>query len=217
MRERIVTVATTVHAPTRRIHWRWLTVLRARVGDRIPFIVAGLALALSLALPYWHMTLLAPQYPGGLRVVIYLTHLAGDVQEVNGLNHYIGMMRLEEAAVFERAIAPYGVAALAGLAFLAGVARRRWVALLALLVALFPLVFAIDLQYWLWYFGHNLDPHAALSSAIRPFTPPVFGTGRVGQFVVETRFGSGFYLAVLAAAMVLLGTHNRLRGPAQRG
>ncbi len=199
------------------MRWRWLTTLRARAGDRFPFVIASLALALSLALPYWHMTLLAPQYPGGLRVVIYLTHLAGDVQEVDGLNHYIGMMRLEEAAVFERAIAPYGVAALAALALLAAVVRRRWTAWLALPVALFPLVFALDLQYWLWYFGHHLDPHAALSSAIRPFTPPVFGTGRVGQFVVETRFGSGFYLAVFAAASVLLGIHNRLRGPVQRG
>ncbi|MCX7623454.1 MAG: cytochrome C [Thermomicrobium sp.] len=191
--------------------------LVARLGDRLPFLVAAVALALSLALPYWHMTLRAPQYPGGLRVVIYLTHLAGDVQEVNGLNHYIGMMKLEEAAVFERAIAPYGVAGLALLALLAGIVRRRWTALLALLVVVFPLVFVADLQYWLWYFGHHLDPHAALSSAIRPFTPPALGTGRVGQFVVEARFGPGLYLAFLAALSALWGIVTRLRGPAQRG
>lgn len=187
------------------------------IGDRIPFLLAALALAASLALPYWHMTLLAPQYPGGLRVWVYLTKLEGDVQEVNGLNHYIGMMKLEEAATLERAIAPYGVAALAGLALLAALLRRRWTAWLTVLVVIFPLVFVADLQYWLWYFGHHLDPHAALSSAIKPFTPPVLGTGRVGQFVVETRFDSGFYLAVLAALSTIAGTVARLRGPVQRG
>jgi len=189
----------------------------ARIGDRVPFLLAAVALAASLALPYWHMTLLAPQYPGGLRVWVYLTKLEGDVQEVNGLNHYIGMMKLEEAATLERAIAPYGVAALAGLALLAALLRRRWTAWLTVLVVIFPLVFVADLQYWLWYFGHHLDPHAALSSAIKPFTPPVLGTGRVGQFVVETRFDSGFYLAVLAALSTIAGTVARLRGPVQRG
>jgi len=207
----------TVRAPAQAGISQAIARVIARIGDRIPFFLAAAALALSLSLPYWHMTLLAPQYPGGLRVWISLTKLTGDVQEVNGLNHYIGMMKLEDAAPFERAIAPYGVLALALVALLAGLLRRRWTALLAILVVIFPLVFVADLQYWLWYFGHHLDPHAALSSAIRPFTPPVFGTGRVGQFVVETRFDSGLYLAVLAAASALVGIIARLRGPAQRG
>lgn len=208
---------TVVRTPTRTSILRPLTAVLTRIGDRVPFFLAAIMLGASLALPYWHMTLLAPQYPGGLRVVVYLTKLAGDVQEVNGLNHYIGMMKLEEAAIFERAIAPYGVAALALLALLAGLLRRRWTALLATLVVIFPVIFVADLQYWLWYFGHNLDPHAALSSAIKPFTPPVLGTGRVGQFVVETRFGSGLYLALLAALSALLGITARLRGSAQWG
>lgn len=208
---------TAVRTPTRSGILRPLAAVLARIGDRVPFFLAAIMLGASLALPYWHMTLLAPQYPGGLRVVIYLTKLAGDVQEVNGLNHYIGMMKLEEAATFERAIAPYGVAALALLALLAGLLRRRWTALLATLVVSFPIIFVADLQYWLWYFGHNLDPHAALSSAIKPFTPPVLGTGRVGQFVVETRFGSGLYLAILAALSALVGITTRLRGSAERG
>jgi len=210
-------IARTTERPARTELRQVLASALARVGDRVPFLLAAVALAASLALPYWHMTLLAPQYPSGLRVWIFLTKLAGDVQEVNGLNHYIGMMKLEEAATLERAIAPYGVAALAGLALLAALVRRRWTAWLTVLVVIFPIVFIVDLQYWLWYFGHHLDPHAALSSAIKPFTPPVLGTGRVGQFVVETRFDSGFYLAVLAALSTIAGTVARLRGPVQRG
>jgi copper chaperone NosL len=171
------------------------------LNDRILFTLAAVALLVSLALPYWEMTLLAPQYPGGLKVAIYLgpRGLAGDVAEVNGLNHYIGMMKLEEAATFERAIAPFGVAILAALAALAAAIRRRLAMLLVVPVILFPFVFLADLAYWLWYFGHHLDPTAALSSAIKPFMPPVLGTGRVGQFAVIARFGPGLYLAFAAA------------------
>lgn len=178
--------------------------VRARLrvlNDRTLFALAALALLVSLALPYWHVTLVAPQYPGGLRVAIYLgpQGLAGDVAEVDGLNHYIGMKKLEEAATLERAIAPYGVVALAAAAALAAAVRRRWTALLALPIVLFPAIFLADLAYWLWYFGHHLDPTAALSSAIKPFTPPVLGTGRIGQFAAIARFGAGLYLAFAAA------------------
>ncbi|GBD16822.1 hypothetical protein HRbin26_01730 [bacterium HR26] len=189
----------------------------SRLNDRILFALAAVALLVSLALPYWEMTLLAPQYPGGLKVAIYLgpRGLAGDVAEVNGLNHYIGMMKLEEAATFERAIAPFGIVALAAVAALAAAVRRRWTALLSVLVVLFPLIFLADLAYWLWYFGHHLDPTAALSSAIKPFTPPVLGTGRVGQFSVIARFGPGLYLAFAAALASALAIARRWQ-PSQR-
>lgn len=172
-----------------------------RLDDRVLLVISAVALLVSLALPYWHMTLLAPQYPGGLKLAIYLgpKGLTGDVAEIDGLNHYIGMMKLESAAPLERSIAPFGILALAGLSVVAAVVRRRWTVLLVVPVVLFPFVFLADLAYWLWYFGHHLDPSAALSSAIRPFTPPVLGTGRVGQFSVVASFGVGLYLAFLAA------------------
>ena len=37
----------------------------------------------------------APQYPRGLRLYAYGTGLAGDVHEINILNHYIGMPPIE--------------------------------------------------------------------------------------------------------------------------
>src|SRR5262245_55551476 len=66
--------------------------------------LAGLLLAASIYLPYWKMTLLAPQYPDGLRVQAHLDRLTGDVREIDGLNHYIGMRPLGEAAAFERSM-----------------------------------------------------------------------------------------------------------------
>ena len=38
----------------------------------------------------------------------YINHLEGDVQEIDGLNHYIGMRPLGEAAQLERTISMFG-------------------------------------------------------------------------------------------------------------
>ena len=65
---------------------------------RLPVILMGLAalsLVISIFFPYWIMTLEAPQYPDGLRVETYINRLEGDVQEIDGLNHYIGMRPLD--------------------------------------------------------------------------------------------------------------------------
>jgi hypothetical protein len=105
------------------------------------FIGASWLLLLSLLFPYWRMTLQAPQYPGGLRVDVYVTHLAGDVSEVDNLNHYIGMKKLHEAAQVERFLAPLAIGAAALLGEALAFTRRRWAAVLALPAMLFPFIF----------------------------------------------------------------------------
>ncbi len=54
-------------------------------------ILAALLLGAAPALPLWGMTLVSTQYPEGLRLVVYPARIAGDVNEINALNHYIGM------------------------------------------------------------------------------------------------------------------------------
>src|SRR5438874_2725072 len=89
-------------------------------AQRLQFVLPTLTLALaallliaSIVLPYWKMTLEAPQYPGGLVVNAYLSHLAGDVREIDELNHYIGMRPLGEAAALERSLSMEAVAVVA--------------------------------------------------------------------------------------------------------
>ncbi|MBI5829723.1 MAG: hypothetical protein HZB20_09350 [Chloroflexi bacterium] len=57
-------------------------------------MLAALMLMISMFLPYWSMTMHAPQYPKGLRVDVYLNHLEGDMFEIDELNHYLGMPTL---------------------------------------------------------------------------------------------------------------------------
>ncbi len=179
------------------------------------FLLAALLLLLSAWQPYWGLTLHAPQYPKGLHVQAYLNRLEGDVAEIDGLNHYIGMRPLNEAATLERSIAILGVIGLALLILAAILVHSRWAALLALPALLFPLIFLADLQFWLANFGQNLDPTAPLSSSVKPFVPPVLGTGKIAQFSTVAGPDLGLWLAISASGLILIGLwfHRRAYKP----
>ena len=168
---------------------------------------AALCILVSIFFPYWKMKLEAPQYPKGLYVQLYVNHLTGDVREIDGLNHYIGMKPLGEAANLERSMSLFAMVALALVAAAAIFVHNRWAAVLALPVLVYPVVFLGDLFFWLRHFGQNLDPTAALSSSVKPFTPPLIGSKQIANFVVITGVDTGFYLACLAVVLVLIGLY----------
>lgn len=176
----------------------------------LPNVLLGIAAVLLLAsmfLPYWKMTLKAPQYPGGLSVEVYVNRLTGDVSEIDGLNHYIGMRPLGEAAQLERAVSMVAVGALVLLVLAAIFVHSPWALLLALPAILWPFIFIADMYFWMRHFGLNLDPTAPLSSSIEPFVPPILGTGMVGQFETIASFQIGLWMAFLAFALILAGLY----------
>jgi hypothetical protein len=181
----------------------------------VAFLLARVALLCSLFLPYWVMTLHAPQYPQGLHVHAYLNRLEGDVDEIDDLNHYIGMRKLGEAAKFEKEVAIGATIALVLLVEGAMVLHSRWAAVLALPAVVFPVFFLVDLHLWMSHFGRNLDPHAPLSTSIKPFVPPVLGTGVIGQFSTVAVAGPGLWLAAASSVLVLVGLflHRRAYKP----
>ncbi len=180
----------------------------------LPNVLLGIAAILLLAsmfLPYWKMTLNAPQYPGGLSIEVYVNRMTGDVSEIDGLNHYIGMRPLGEAAQLERAISMVAVGILVLLTLAAIFVRSPWALLLALPAILWPFIFIADMYYWMRHFGLNLDPTAPLSSSIEPFVPPILGSGMVGQFETIASFQIGLWMAFLAVALILAGLYYQRR------
>ena len=179
------------------------------------FIAAALLLLVSIFLPYWKLTLNAPQYPAGLSVQAFLDRVEGDVREIDGLNHYIGMRPLSEAASFEKSISILGTVVVALLILAAVFVHNRWAALLALPALLFPGIFLADLQFWLANFGQKLDPAAPLSSSVKPFIPPVLLTGHIAQFSTTAVPGPGLWLALVASGLILAGLffHRRAYKP----
>ncbi|MBC8363996.1 MAG: cytochrome C [Actinobacteria bacterium] len=186
---------------------------------RTLFTAAAIALGVSIMLPYWELRLKAPQFPKGLRVTAWVNRLEGDVHELEGLNHYIGIPSFEDGAVLERSVAIVGILVLAGL-LLAGLhIHSRWVMVFVGPAVLFPLFFLADLQFWLWKYGHSLDPRAPLSGAVGEFTPPIFGPGRIAQFDTFAWPGFGLLLAVVAAGLAGRGlvAHRRAYRPLMLG
>jgi hypothetical protein len=136
-----------------------------------------------------------------------VNRLEGDVNEIDGLNHYIGMRPLGEAAQLERSLSVILISVTALLVVAAVFIHTKWAALLALPAVMYPAIFLIDLYLWMRNFGQNLDPTAALSSSIKPFTPPVLGEGLIGQFKTIASVDTGWYLAALASVLVLVGLY----------
>ncbi len=182
--------------------WRWLVVGLVAVAVSL--------FAWSYFMPWWQFKLFAPQYPAGLNLQISLTGLGGDAREINMLNHYIGMRSLDEAASVERKLAGFGVGllgvAVVALGLLVG---RRYNPSLLFAGLLFPAGFVADSFFWLWLFGHSMDPHAPLN--IPAFTPSLFGGGHIGQFYTWAGPLLGFWLALGACGALLLAVLARRR------
>jgi len=172
---------------------------------------AAIMIIISIFLPYWSLVLHAPQYPRGLVVNAYVNQLEGDVQEIDGLNHYIGMRPLGEAAQFEKSISIFAIIALGLLVLAAVFIHSPWAALLSLPAILIPPVFLLDLYFWLSNFGQNLDPKAALSNAVQPFTPTILGEGVIGQFRTVAYADIGLLMAAAASILILIGLYLQRR------
>lgn len=166
-------------------------------------IAATLAMLSSVFFPYWHLTVKAPQYPKGLHVQIYLTRVTGDVKEIDTLNHYIGMRPLGEAAKLEKKFAIPGILFIVLCLLLAVFIPGKFSILLILPAMVLPAIFAADLYFWLRDFGLHLDPHAALSSSVKPFVPPLLGQGKIAQFQASANFAVGHGLSMLSAIFAL--------------
>ena len=184
------------------MRYRWPTLCMAG---------AAILLIISIFLPYWSLVLHAPQYPKGLVVHAYVNHLDGDVSEIDGLNHYIGMRPLGEAAQLERSISIFAISALALLVLAAVFIHSPWALLLSLPAILLPPVFLADLYFWLNNFGQDLDPNAALSNSIEPFTPTILGEGIIGQFKTVAYADFGLLLATGASILILVGLYLQRR------
>lgn len=168
-------------------------------------VIAALAVVAAAFLPLWQMKLRAPQYPAGLRLDAYGTRLDGDLSEVNALNHYVGIKPIDPDTLFELRLFPFVIAGLT-IALLAGAVlarRRRWQLLLAAAVWSIPLGLLVDLQWWLYRYGHDLDPSAPFR--LDPFTPKVLGSTTVINFHTDTMISVGSWLLIAAGLLLAFG------------
>lgn len=176
------------------------------------FLAATLSLVLTYFFPLWQITLDAPQYPEGIGMYIWLDKITGknknDLENINGLNHYIGMKKIEPDSIPELKIMPYIVAGLIFLGLLVFIINKKWVGWTWLILFIGLLIFGLyDYYQWGYDYGHNLDPKAAIKVPGMSYQPPLIGTKQILNFTsISLPYISGIImgLSILAAAFALL-------------
>ena len=90
---------------------------------------------------------------------IYHDHFSGDVNKINGLNHYIGMATINNEMFPEFAIMRYAFYLLIAWGLIAALIGRLG-ALFSWIMALFAyVIWAMwDMYAWGYKYGHDLDP-----------------------------------------------------------
>lgn len=157
---------------------------RIKSLHRAILIISGMALLAVIALPIWRIELIAPQYPEGLEMYIYSYKLGGQVEIINGLNHYIGMKVLNADDFIEFTVLPYIIGVYGLMFILAGLlARRKFVYMLLVAFILFGIVAMVDFYVWLYDYGHNLDPTAPIIVPGMAYQPPLIGYKQLLNFL----------------------------------
>ena len=133
--------------------------------------------------------------------------IAAIVAPVGACNIAMTPACLEVASLFrgaaEGAMSGWIVSAVVLTLTAALIAAGRKLAWFALVPALgLPLGFVIDTSWWLWRFGHELDPSAPIDFPV--FTPVLVGPGTIGQFHTWAWPAVGFWVA-LAGLFAVVG------------
>ena len=166
--------------------------------------ISGLGLLLVLFTPIWQIDLMAPQYPEGLTLLIYANKLAGNVDIINGLNHYIGMKTLHADDFVEFKILPYIIVFYSILFMLAAiVAKRKWLNILCGLFVAFGILAMVDFWRWEYNYGHNLNPDAAIIVPGMAYQPPLIGFKQLLNFGAYSMPGIGGWIFISAGAILL--------------
>jgi copper chaperone NosL len=185
-------------------------------------LLASGLLLVAVRLPLWRVSLVAPQYPEGLGMVIDAHTVRGatenDLGNINNLNHYIGMKTIDPQAIPELRVMPGIIVGLALFAACAALIGSRKVAItwLASFAAL-GLVGLWDFWKWEYSYGHDLDfAHAIIKVPGMTYQPPLIGSKQLLNFTATSLPASGTYLLALAFVLgvsALVVTRRLGKGP----
>ncbi len=172
-------------------------------------VIASTLLTGLFIFPIWRIRLVAPQYPEGLQMVIWLNKITGgsphDLNNINLLNHYIGMSPIVPGSLPELKLMPWIAAFLIMLGLAAGFSKRSgleaaWVSLLAVA----GIAGLCDFKRWEYQYGHHLNPEAPIKVTGMYYDPPFLGIKHLLNITASSYPGIGFYLAALAGVLGLI-------------
>lgn len=183
---------------------------------RLLMCLAALSLIGLFFFPIWRITLEAPQFPEGLYMYIWINQITGSseyvLQNINILNHYIGMQKIEPDSIPELTYFPYIIAGMIVLGIVATLLNRKkffltWFVLLSILC----LLGLYDFYMWEYDYGHNLDPQAPIKVPGMTYQPPLFGEKMLLNFNAKSYPASGFWFLMSALLLSFLAFFSKRR------
>jgi copper chaperone NosL len=155
--------------------------------------------------PLWQIMLWAPQYPEGLEMKIWHNNLSGNIDIINGLNHYIGMKHISVEMFPE-----FGyIGLLIGFLILVGLvaavlANGRILFLFTLLSYVYGFAALYDFWVWGYDYGHNLDPNAAIKVPDMSYQPPLIGYKNLLNFTSYSGPDIGAWIIIVVCLLATI-------------
>ncbi len=184
-------------------------------------MIIGCLLLLGLfKFPLWNIMLGAPQYPDPLGMNIFIDGIQGvkefDLQNIDGINHYIGMKKIPQPhQMWEFTAFPIVIASMTGLGVIIGLLgyfkkiNAYWFLGWLGVMAILGILGMQDFNNWLTEYGTDLNPHAIMKMTYpdgTPMTykPPLFGHQKMLNFDVDSYPATGAYLMFFGMLLTLL-------------
>lgn len=172
------------------------------VTSRILIAIGALTLIIAYFVPAWAIYLIAPQYPEGLSMQIWLYEITGQVEIINGLNHYIGMKHIDADMFPEFGFLVYILGFYILLGLVTAVTGNRKILFAYLILSVAGAIAAlVDFYKWGYDYGHNLDPTAAIQVPGLSYQPPVIGHKKLLNFDAYSYPDTGGWIIVGVTAL----------------
>ncbi len=156
--------------------------LNHKINPQYRLLILAIAVIMGLIyfLPVWSVSLTAPQYPESLGMYIYVNDIRGktphDIQNINLLNHYIGMERIAADSIPELRFMPYILAYMIVGAIIAFFHDKLYMITLGFFNTLLVGIAGLyDFWRWEYNYGHNLHPDAPIQIPGMSYQPPLIG------------------------------------------
>jgi len=171
-------------------------------ASRIIIALGSLALIIMFFVPAWSIYLIAPQYPEGLSMQIWLHKISGQVEIINGLNHYIGMKHIDAHMFPEFSFLRYVLVFFILFGCVIAIRGTRKLLFSYLVLSVIAGVGAlVDFYMWGYDYGHNLDQSAAIQVPGLSYQPPLIGHKKLLNFDAFSYPDTGGWILVAVTAL----------------
>tara|TARA_R110000868_G_scaffold60556_3_gene184814 strand:- start:2506 stop:3117 length:612 start_codon:yes stop_codon:yes gene_type:complete len=186
----------------------------------IVMMVGSLFLLGLYFFPLWNIMLGAPQYPEPLGMNIFINGIKGfnefDIQNIDGLNHYIGMKTIPKPKdMWEFSTFPLVIGGMVFFGVLIGFlgfiekVSYKWFLGWFLLMAVLGILGMYDFNAWMTDYGTNLDPHAIMKMANpdgspMSYKPPLLGNANMLNFQVASWPRTGAWMMFVGMMLTVV-------------